>query len=157
MRRGVFEGDSMREIKFRGRRKDNGAWVYGWYIAYNFGGTIDDPHIFHIIVQNFIDHCSLNDRCVDVDPATVGQYTGLKDKNGTEMYFDSDIVEYTFTQHNKPADISTVIGTVILDLKFTNSLCVRTKGGSLYHFTPSEIRNIEIIGNFFENGDLNDA
>ena len=72
----------MREIKFRGKRIDNGEWVYGYYVCY--GGAIPEPthHIIHardnlnrLVGENY-----------EVDPATVGQYIDLKNKNGQEIY-----------------------------------------------------------------------
>jgi len=60
----------MREIKFRGKRVDNGEWVYGYYIV--AGGI---PFISTFGVREPI----------AVIPETVGQYTGLKDKNGVEI------------------------------------------------------------------------
>ncbi len=62
----------MREIKFRGKRLDNGEWVYGFLIQYENGWFI----------CNFIGDAYQ----YEVDPSTVGQFTGLKDKNGKEIY-----------------------------------------------------------------------
>ena len=62
----------MREIKFRGKRTDNGEWVYGGY-AYC---AKDDTHWIAVIG---VDHISHIGRHKQVDPATVGQFTGLRD------------------------------------------------------------------------------
>lgn len=71
----------MREIKFRGKRLDNGEWVYGdLHIRTPF------PHI----------HSEIDYGKVNIDPHTVGQFTGLHDKNGKEIY-EGDIVKWILT------------------------------------------------------------
>ncbi len=77
----------MRDIKFRGKRVDNGEWVYGYYITRRWDG-IDDKHF---IVENRIASNGFNSLINPVHPDTVGQWIDHKDDDGKDI-FEGDLV-----------------------------------------------------------------
>ena len=69
----------MREIKFRGKRLDNGEWIYGSLLVSHFK---DDKKERYFITQ-FSGNYTFEH---EVDPNTVGQFTGLRAKNGRDIW-----------------------------------------------------------------------
>lgn len=124
----------MREILFRGKRTDNGEWVYGDLLhpdLYGNGYSIED-------------FTKGKNNCCDVIPETVGQYTGLTDENGTKI-FEGDIVKYGDTVHEVVFEQRN--GTAYFGLVYSS---IETLSFGHYQ----DLKQIEVIGNIHDNPEL---
>lgn len=114
-----------RTVKFRGRRLDNGEWEYGYFVEDGFtyicSHNEDDFLQYHL-----------------VSPCTVGQYTGLKDRNGVKVY-EHDIMQYK----DVIGIISYYPGRAQFQLKIAEQ-------------SPLTLHNLKglVIGNIHDNPDL---
>jgi uncharacterized phage protein (TIGR01671 family) len=149
----------MREIKFRAKRLDNNEWVYGYLIKGERTYIATKENIYNMVVSASY-HTSFD--LIEVDSETVGQYTGLKDKNGKEIY-EGDICNvHVFIQ-----ELGENMGVVEGEKEFVAEICFdcicgvsvkNNKGdsGPLYMyggFEESE-EQLEVIGNIYENKEL---
>lgn len=137
----------MRDILFRGKNKF-GKWYYGFYTEGYYISGIPVSWI------EIVDRKKKETDSPTVIPETVGQFTGLIDKNGTKI-FEGDIGRYTQTDGAKrDGKLITCIGKVIYNPK-TASFAVESKdeaGCKYFDYFP--IKNFEVIGNIHDNPEL---
>lgn len=141
----------MREIKFRGKRIDNGEWVYGSLVNnLFFNAETKVPCCDILSPDEYEDYDSFDDMediAVSVNPETVGQYTGLKDKNGKKIY-EGDIGHTLIGRYSEPK--KTFLAVVNCDRCFWEfSEIGRDKPHEIW---PND--QFEIVGNRWDNPEL---
>ena len=122
----------MRTIIFRGKRLDNGEWVVGNLIQGD---------------QSFIEG-------LEVDPETVGQFTGLHDKNGNEIY-EGDVLDVLYNIYIERENVCVVYGDV--EVETTPGFYLSDNGTTecdhtwdFRDFMPDR----KVIGNIHDNPEL---
>ena len=130
----------MREILFRGKRTDNGKWIYGNYC---YAELIDKSGYEDLIIEQPADGETRR-----VIPKTVGQYTGLKDKNGKRI-FEGDIVYCKSRLDNANMVVIFECGQFRMVLS-ENYRSYQTNSG----FYDINCFDKEVIGNIYDNPEL---
>lgn len=124
----------MREILFRGKRKLRNDWIKGYYCR-------DGKSDMIIVRMYYSDNESLD--FWEVIPETVGQYTGLKDKN-SNMIFEGDILSI----ENSKEYFVVVLEDFSWQIKSLNKKCYR------YRFENEDNQKYIIVGNIYDNLEL---
>ena len=127
----------MREILFRGKT-DKGEWVYGDLLhpdIYGNGYSIED-------------FTKEKNNCFDVIPETIGQYTGLTDKNGTKI-FEGDIILFDYVGKNRGANGTETV--IFMSGKFGVEWGTHREFICLDGFANT---TQEVIGNIHDNPEL---
>lgn len=136
----------MREIKFRGKCEFRDGWVYGFY----------SPLIWYPSHEQTPSIKELTGGDVQIKLETLGQYTGLKDKNGKEIY-EGDIIIFN-KNRNLPNYIS--VPEVV---KYHQRNCsfqrypygiAVTTGGAGKLLQSDMMSECEVIGNIYDNPEL---
>ena len=137
----------MREILFRGKRTLNGDWIEGllWKKKYNYNR----------IFISYFPYQDDYEETYSVCPKTIGQYTGLTDKNGKKI-FEGDIVKAKITE-NKLTHTKKYEG--IYTVKYHDKYCyfyLAKQGNNLLFDGNWDyfLSNIEVIGNIHDNPEL---
>lgn len=129
----------MRTIKFRGKGFYDGRWYYG--------DLIHDEKLTSI--RFLVNNPDVNNVEITVIPETVGQFTGLTDKNGVEIY-EGDILDWNHAAHDDDKGVSRV---VFRDCGF--GFEIGFGGYSLECFMRNdEEQYVVIIGNIHDNPEL---
>lgn len=128
---------AIREVIFRGKRLDDGKWLQGDLRQFKAG----------MYIESFrADGCKLN---YVVDPKTVGQFTGLTDKNGTKI-FEGDVVAYDVSEEGIQYANYAVIKWNENRIRYA----VKWGGDCVDWLEKSDERYFCVAGNVFDNPEL---
>lgn len=133
----------IREVIFRGKRLHDNKWIYGNFISDCEG----NPHIieprFFCEDGHHLQYEDNTDTPVFIIPETVGQFTGLTDKNGKRI-FEGDIV--SLVKHD-----GLIYKVVYVPCRYE---LVNSKGVNCFVLDIYKSENIEVIGNIHDNPDI---
>lgn len=142
----------MREIKFRGKRLDNGEWIYGdllhiaggciiYYGSQTESELIEDKP--NLAIELYMDEVT------PVDPDTVGQFTGMFDRNGREIY-EGDILKITISKSKEVKRVAYSSKQAAFGIQYPDGVFFPFS----YDLIGASEDNYKVIGNIHDNPSL---
>lgn len=133
----------MREIKFKGKRKDTDEWVYGFLVntknkSFMICNVVEGP-----IKLDSGEDLEITNNLFEVIPESVGQFTGLRDDDNSELYV-GDIIE-----HKAPGRGLPYTGEI-----FFNEGNYQMNADPIKWSLPIHVGSVKIIGNISNNPKL---
>ena len=164
-----------RKILFRGKRVDDDEWIYGCYCKIPEEFITEGINIrlkgceFHSAIQGVLEN---ENGCIEyitqpimINENTLGQYTGLEDKNGTKI-FEGDILKFTRTKIYAPSasfNGQDLISTHLIYWNeekcsfyqdhYTEERCIGS-GSIIFDDERAKENIVEVIGNIYDNKEL---
>ena len=134
----------MIELIFRGKSVNSNKWIYG-----NIIKELSSGRVFIVNISWFNENTTIKDVAIEVIPETVGQSTGLVDKNNLEIY-EGDIIEGKIPEYTGSKVIKKK-GIVFFDKKLG---AYRLQTTDDYNIGLSVFKLLEVIGNKFDNPEI---
>lgn len=152
----------MREILFRGKNIYSNKWIYGDLIQYKSG----EYAIFGDKLSRYGSECSEMCKRSQIEKSTIGQFTGLTDKNGNKI-FEGDIIKYqVFSNWKKKCGLDDArnIGIVFYNTdkaSFYIRMVKKVFVSDYYYIGENDplsitcaLWGLEVIGNIYDNPEL---
>lgn len=142
----------MKEIEFRG--KSDNRWKYGYLIAED---ELNENGRFETIYKI----TDIDSWKYEIQPDTIGQYTGLKDKNGKKIFEGDIVIAHYFFQNYDPItlgafeDEDEITGKIINDLDGFRVIDRTDECRQLpLSMIQEAVEELEVIGNIYDNPEL---
>lgn len=131
----------MREILFKAKRKDNGKWVEGYYLKrYDLLGN-EEHLIFHADSYTVWEYA-------EIDPETLCQFTGLRDKNGKRIW-ENDILMAHLDEFY-PEDVT----YETIEWGVAGWVTHEANSVDKQYLAEFDLEHFKVVGNIFDNKEL---